>query len=208
MARRRSSRRGIALIAGEILDTAVMRVAALRAFYAEQIADALAHDLLLSLHLKATMMKVSDPVMFGHAVTTYFADLFSRHAETFKTLGVNPRNGLGDVYAKIATLPEAQRAEIEADIAATYAKRPKLAMVDSGKGITNLHVPNDVIIDASMPVVVRDSGRCGAPTGRCTTPRRSSPIAATPTCTRRSSTTAASTGRTTRARWATCRTSG
>jgi len=158
-------KKGIALIAGEILDTAVMRVAALRAFYAEQIADALAHDLLLSLHLKATMMKVSDPVMFGHAVTTYFADLFSRHAETFKALGVNPRNGLGDVYAKIATLPEAQRAEIEADIAATYAKRPKLAMVDSGKGITNLHVPNDVIIDASMPVVVRDSGKMWGPDG-------------------------------------------
>jgi isocitrate dehydrogenase len=159
-------KKGIALQAGEILDTAVMRVAALRRFYAEQIADAQANGLLLSLHLKATMMKISDPVMFGHAVTVYFADLFTKHAETFSALGVNPRNGLGDVYAKIASLPEAQRAEIERDITATYAARPRLAMVDSDKGITNLHVPNDVIIDASMPVVVRDSGKMWGPDGK------------------------------------------
>jgi len=158
-------RKGIALQAGEILDTAVMRVAALRRFFAEQIADAQANGLLLSLHLKATMMKISDPVMFGHAVTVYFADVFAKHAETFAALGVNPRNGLGDVYAKIASLPEAQRAEIERDITATYAARPRLAMVDSDKGITNLHVPNDVIIDASMPVVVRDSGKMWGPDG-------------------------------------------
>ncbi len=158
-------KKGIALEAGEIVDTAVMRAAALRDFLAAQIADARAQGLLLSLHLKATMMKVSDPVMFGHAVTVYFADTFARHADTFKALGVNPRNGLGDVYAKVASLPEAQRAEIERDIAATYERGPRLAMVDSGKGITNLHVPNDVIIDASMPVVVRDSGKMWGPDG-------------------------------------------
>jgi isocitrate dehydrogenase len=159
-------RKGIALEAGEIFDTAVMRASALRDFYARQIADAKASGLLLSLHLKATMMKVSDPVMFGHAVTVFFQDVFTKHAGTFKALGVNPRNGLGDVYAKIATLPEAQRKEIEGDIAATYATRPALAMVDSDKGITNLHVPNDVIIDASMPVVIRDSGRMWGPDGK------------------------------------------
>lgn len=159
-------RKGIALEAGEIFDTAVMRASALRDFYARQIADARASGLLLSLHLKATMMKVSDPVMFGHAVTVFFQDVFTKHAETFKALGVNPRNGLGDVYAKIATLPEAQRKEIEGDITATYATRPALAMVDSDKGITNLHVPNDVIIDASMPVVIRDSGRMWGPDGK------------------------------------------
>ena len=159
-------RKGIALEAGEIFDTAVMRASALRDFYARQIADAKASGLLLSLHLKATMMKVSDPVMFGHAVTVFFQDVFTKHAETFKALGVNPRNGLGDVYAKIATLPEAQRKQIEGDITATYATRPALAMVDSDKGITNLHVPNDVIIDASMPVVIRDSGRMWGPDGK------------------------------------------
>lgn len=159
-------KKGLTLEAGEILDTAVMRASALRAFYAREIADAKANDLLLSLHLKATMMKISDPVMFGHAVTVFFQDVFAKHAETFKALGVNPRNGLGDVYAKIATLPEAQRKEVEADIAATYATRPALAMVDSDKGITNLHVPNDIIIDASMPVVVRDSGKMWGPDGK------------------------------------------
>jgi len=159
-------RKGIALEAGEIVDTAVMRVAALRDFLAREIADARSSDLLLSLHLKATMMKVSDPVMFGHAVTVYFKDVFEKHAGTFKALGVNPRNGLGDVYAKIASLPEGERAGIEQDIAATVARGPKLAMVDSGKGITNLHVPNDVIIDASMPVVVRDSGKMWGPDGK------------------------------------------
>jgi len=159
-------KKGIKLEAGEIVDTAVMRAKSLRAFYAKEIANAKANDLLLSLHLKATMMKVSDPVMFGHAVTVFFEELFARHADAFKALGVNPRNGLGDVYAKIATLPEEQRHAIEADIAATYATRPALAMVDSDKGITNLHVPNDVIIDASMPVVIRDSGKMWGPDGK------------------------------------------
>ncbi|WP_305074884.1 NADP-dependent isocitrate dehydrogenase [Propionivibrio sp.] len=145
--------------AGEIVDGTFMSKKALRAFYAEQIEKAKKDGLLLSLHLKATMMKVSDPVLFGHAVSVFFEDVFAKHAETFKQLGVNPNMGLGDLYAKIKTLPEAKQAEIEADIQAEYAKRPALAMVDSDKGITNLHVPSDVIVDASMPVVVRDSGK-------------------------------------------------
>ncbi len=144
---------------GEILDATFMSKNALRGFYAEQIEIAKKNDLLLSLHLKATMMKVSDPVMFGHAVWVFFKDVFVKHAATFKQLGVNPNMGLGDLYNKIKSLPAAQQAEIEADIAAEYAQRPAIAMVDSAKGITNLNVPNDVIIDASMPVVIRDSGK-------------------------------------------------
>ena len=159
-------KKGMGVTAGEIVDSSVMHVAQLRAFYAEEMASAKADGLLLSLHLKATMMKVSDPVMFGHAVTVYFADVFAKHAATFKALGVNPNNGLGDVYAKIGALPAEQKAEIEADIQATYATRAALAMVDSDKGITNLHVPNDVIIDASMPVVVRDSGKMWGADGK------------------------------------------
>ncbi len=154
------------LIEGEILDAAVMNVKALRAFYAAQIADAKARGLLLSLHLKATMMKISDPVMFGHAVTVFFEPVFAKHAETFKQLGINPNNGLGDVYAKIQSLPTDKKAEIEKDIQAVYAARPALAMVDSARGITNLHVPNDVIVDASMPVVVREGGKMWGPDGK------------------------------------------
>jgi isocitrate dehydrogenase len=154
------------LLAGEIIDTAVMNVRALRAFYEKQIEEAKNGKVLLSLHLKATMMKVSDPVMFGHAVTVFFKDVFEKHAATFKQLGVNPNNGLGDVYAKIQALPADQKAAIEADIKAVYAKRPALAMVDSDKGITNLHVPNDIIVDASMPVVVRESGKMWNPEGK------------------------------------------
>ncbi len=145
--------------AGEIVDGTFMSRNALRKFYAEQIENARKEGLLLSLHLKATMMKVSDPVLFGHAVEVFFEDVFKKHADTFKQLGVNSNLGLGDLYAKIKTLPEAKQAEIEADIQAEYAKRPALAMVDSDKGITNLHVPSDVIVDASMPVVIRDSGK-------------------------------------------------
>ena len=156
----------LGLLDGEILDTSVMHVKALRAFYEAQIEDARKRGLLLSLHLKATMMKVSDPVMFGHAVTVFYKPVFEKHAATFKALGVNPANGLGDVYAKIQSLPAAQKAEIEADIKAVYATRPALAMVDSDKGITNLHAPNDVIVDASMPVVVRDSGKMWGPDGK------------------------------------------
>ncbi|MEL6553441.1 MAG: NADP-dependent isocitrate dehydrogenase [Cyanobacteria bacterium J06621_11] len=143
----------------EVLDAAVMSVKALRAFYEQEISAAQAEDVLLSLHVKATMMKVSDPILFGHAVTVYFKDLFEKYADTFAELGVNPNNGLGDVYAKIQGLPAAQRADIEADIQATYETRPPLAMVNSDKGITNLHVPSDVIIDASMAAAIRTSGQ-------------------------------------------------
>lgn len=156
----------VALQEGEILDSSVMHVEALRAFYAEQIDEAHKNGFLLSLHLKATMMKVSDPVMFGHLVSVYFKDVFEKHAATFKEIGVNPNNGLGDLYAKIQSLPTEKKAEIEADIKATYTRRPPLAMVDSDRGITNLHVPNDIIIDASMPVVVRDSGKMWGPDGK------------------------------------------
>ena len=154
------------LKAGEVLDASALSVRSLRAFYAEQIDAAKREGLLLSLHLKATMMKISDPVMFGHAVSVYFQPVFEKHMATLKELGVNTANGLGDLYAKIQGLPEAQRAAIEADIQAVYGQRPALAMVDSDKGITNLHVPNDVIVDASMPVVVRDSGKMWGPDGK------------------------------------------
>ena len=156
----------LGLLAGEILDTSVMHVKALRKFFEEQIEDANQTGLLLSLHLKATMMKISDPVMFGHAVTVFFKPVFDKHAETFKAIGVNPNNGLGDVYAKIQKLPADKKAEIEADIKAVYAIRPALAMVDSDRGITNLHFPNDIIVDASMPVVVRESGQMWGPDGK------------------------------------------
>ena len=151
---------------GEIISSSFMNAKALRAFYAEQIEDAKNKGLLLSLHLKATMMKVSDPIMFGHAVSIFYADVFEKHAATFKELGVNPNLGIGDVYRRLDKLPAAKKAEIEADIQAVYAKRPALAMVDSDNGITNLHVPSDVIVDASMPVVVRDSGKMWGPDGQ------------------------------------------
>ncbi len=144
---------------GEVLSATFMSAKALRAFFAEQIEDAKKTGVLLSLHLKATMMKVSDPVMFGHAVTVFFKDVFDKHGATFKEIGVNPNLGLGELYKKIKSLPAEKQAEIEADIKAVYANRPALAMVDSDKGITNLHAPNDIIVDASMPVVVRDGGR-------------------------------------------------
>ena len=154
------------LLPGEIIDASVMNVRTLRRFFEDQIGDAKQSGVLLSLHLKATMMKVSDPVMFGHAVTVYYKDVFEKHAAVIKELGVNVNNGLGDLYAKIQKLPEDQRAEIEADIKAVYDSRPALAMVDSDKGITNLHVPNDIIVDASMPVVVCDSGKMWGPDGK------------------------------------------
>ncbi len=154
------------LLAGEIIDTTKMSVKALRKFYADQIEEAKKDGLLLSLHLKATMMKVSDPVMFGHAVTVFYAPVFEKHAAALKQAGVNPNLGLGDLLKKIKALPAEQQAEIEADIKAVYPTRPALAMVDSDKGITNLHVPNDVIVDASMPVVVRDSGSMWGPDGK------------------------------------------
>ena len=153
----------IYLVAGEVLDASVMNVRALRKFYAEQIDEARNEGLLLSLHLKATMMKISDPVMFGHCVAVFYKDVFEKHAALIEELGVNINYGLSDLYTKLQSLPETQRTEIEADIAAVYQTHPKLAMVDSSKGITNLHVPNNIIIDASMPVFIRDGGRMWGP---------------------------------------------
>ena len=150
---------GLELLAGEVLDSAAMNVAALRAFYAEQMEAAKQGGVLLSLHLKATMMKVSDPVMFGHCVSVYFASALDKHADALASVGANVNNGLADVLGRLDRLPEGVRKEIEADIAACYESGPALAMVDSRKGKTNLHVPNDVIIDASMPVVIRDGGK-------------------------------------------------
>ena len=137
------------VLAGEIVDATFMSTAALRAFYAEQIDAARTQGLLLSLHLKATMMKVSDPVIFGHAVTVFFEPVFTKHADTFAQLGVNPNHRPGRSAGQLDTLPPRTRPQIRADIARLYAERPALAMVDSDRGITNLHVPNDVIIDAS-----------------------------------------------------------
>jgi len=149
----------VSLLEGEVIDCSVMNVAALRAFYAEQMAAARTDNALLSLHLKCTMMKVSDPIMFGHCVSVYFADALDKHADALAEIGANVNNGLADVLDKLDRLPADKKAEIEADIAACYESGPDLAMVDSRKGKTNLHVPNDVIVDASMPVVIRDSGR-------------------------------------------------
>ncbi|MBI3620992.1 MAG: NADP-dependent isocitrate dehydrogenase [Nitrospirae bacterium] len=149
----------VKLQAGEVIDATFMSRKALREFLEAQIEDARKQGVLFSLHMKATMMKVSDPKIFGHAVTVFYKDVFDKHGATLQKLGVDPDNGLGDLYAKIKTLPEAERAAIEADIKAVYQKRPPLAMVNSDKGITNLHVPSDVIVDASMPPVIRDSGK-------------------------------------------------
>jgi isocitrate dehydrogenase len=156
----------VALQAGEVIDATFMSKRALRQFLEEQIEDAKKRGVLFSLHMKATMMKVSDPKIFGHAVTVYYKDVFEKHGETLKKLGVDPDNGIGDLYAKIKSLPEDQRKAIEADIQAVYQKRPPMAMVNSDKGITNLHVPSDIIIDASMPPVIRDSGKMWGPDGK------------------------------------------
>ena len=150
---------------GEVIDTSVMNVRKLRQFYSDQIEQCQKDQVLLSLHLKATMMKVSDPVLFGHAVSIYYSELFEKHSELFEELGINPNNGLGDVNAKIQNLPQEQQDQIKQDIEGIYQNRPELAMVDSDKGITNLHVPNNVIIDASMPVVIRDGGKMWGPDG-------------------------------------------
>jgi isocitrate dehydrogenase len=147
------------LIEGEVIDTAVMNVAALRKFYAEQIEEAKKDGVLLSLHLKATMMKISDPIMFGHCVSVYYKDALEKHEDTLKEIGANVNNGLADVLEKLNKLPADKKAEIQADIEAVYETRPDLAMVDSRYGITNLHVPNNIIVDASMPNVVRDGGK-------------------------------------------------
>ncbi len=149
----------LSLKAGEVIDAAVMSRRALRQFYAEQIEVAKKEPVLLSLHLKATMMKISDPIMFGHAVSVFFKDAFDKHGDLFKKLNVNVNNGFGDLEAKVFALPEAQRAPVVETIANCFRKQPPLAMVNSDKGITNLHVPSDVIIDASMPPMIRDGGK-------------------------------------------------
>jgi isocitrate dehydrogenase len=154
------------VLEGEVIDATVMSCRALRAFFEEAMQDAKTEGVLLSLHLKATMMKISDPIIFGHAVSVYYKDVFEKHAATFEKLGVDTRNGLGDVYAKIASLPDEQRSEIEADIEAVYQTRPELAMVNSDKGITNLHVPSDIIVDASMPAALRSSGKMWGTDGK------------------------------------------
>ena len=156
----------VALQAGEVIDATFMSAKALRQFLEEQMEDAKKQGILFSIHMKATMMKVSDPKIFGHAVSVYYKDVFQKHAETFKKLGVDPDNGIGDLYLKIKSLPDDQRTAIENDIKAVYQKRPPLAMVNSDKGITNLHVPSDIIIDASMPPVIRDSGKMWNPDGK------------------------------------------
>ena len=154
------------LIAGEIIDASVMSRKALRAFLVEQIDAAKREGVLFSVHLKATMMKISDPILFGHTVSVFFADVFQKHGATLTRLGVNPNNGVGDMLAKIETLPEAEKAAILADIDATYKARPALAMVNSDRGITNLHVSSDTIIDASVPAMIRESGKMWGPDGK------------------------------------------
>ena len=154
---------GISLTANEIIDCAAMSVRQLREFYAAQIGQAKADEVLLSLHVKTTMMRVSDPIIFGHLVSVYYEDVFKKHGEALAEVGVDPDNGVAELLTKIQDLPEAKRAEIEADVQAVYGQRPELYMVNSNRGITNLHVPSDTIIDASMPVIIRDGGRAWGP---------------------------------------------
>jgi isocitrate dehydrogenase len=156
----------VPLQAGEVIDCSVMNAKALDKFYADAIEAAKKDGILFSLHLKTTMMKISDPILFGHCISVFFADVFEKHGATLKKLGVNPDTGVGEMMAKIETLPEPEKAAIKADIQAEYAKRPALAMVNSDKGITNLHVPSDVIIDASMPAMIRESGKMWGPDGK------------------------------------------
>ena len=156
----------VPVLEGEVIDATVMNCHKLCTFFETAMQEAQAEGVLLSLHMKATMMKVSDPIIFGHAVSVYYKEVFDKHAATFEALGVDVRNGLGDVYARIADLPDARRNEIEADLQAVYQTRPELAMVNSDKGITNLHVPSDVIVDASMPAMIRSSGQMWGPDGK------------------------------------------
>jgi len=159
-------KKDLALLDKEIIDSSVMSKQALVSFFEEQIADAKEKDVLLSLHMKATMMKVSDPVIFGHAVSVFYKDVFTKHADVIQQLGVDVNNGVGDLYAKIEKLPSDKKAEIEADLKAVYENSPDMAMVDSDRGITNLHVPSDIIIDASMPAALRASGQMWGPDGK------------------------------------------
>ena len=151
---------------GEVVDATFMSAAKLRSFLAEQIKDAKAKGVLFSLHLKATMMKVSDPVLFGHAVSVFLADVFDKHGPTLNKIGINPDNGIGEMAEKIAELPAAEREAIEADLKAAFEKQPPMYMVNSDRGITNLHVPSDVIIDASMPALIRAGGKGWGPDGK------------------------------------------
>ena len=154
---------GIPLLANEIIDCAAMNVQELRDFYAAEMANAKDDGVLLSLHLKTTMMRVSDPIIFGHCVSVYYENVFAKHASALEEVGVDPDNGVAELLTKIQALPEDKRAEIEADIQAVYSARPELSMVNSSRGITNFHVPSDTIIDASMPVIIRDGGRTWGP---------------------------------------------
>jgi isocitrate dehydrogenase len=158
-------RETVSLLDGEVIDAAVMSRAALVEFFEQSIESAKAADVLLSLHLKATMMKVSDPIMFGHAVKAYYADVFDAYGDRLEALGVDPNNGIGDLYQRVISLPDEERAELEGAVRAVYGYRPRLAMVDSDRGITNLHVPSDVIIDASVPACLRSSGQMWGPDG-------------------------------------------
>jgi len=161
-----SLKEDLQLLPGEVIDASVISCTALKSFFAEAMDDARSQDILLSLHMKATMMKVSDPIIFGHAVDVYYADVFAKHAAIFKPLNIDTRNGIGDLYSKISELTAEQQTEVQADIKALSVTRPRLAMVDSDRGITNLHVPSDVIIDASMPAAIRSSGQMWGPDGQ------------------------------------------
>ncbi|HAE11149.1 MAG TPA: NADP-dependent isocitrate dehydrogenase, partial [Opitutae bacterium] len=156
---------GLALLEGEVIDAAVMNRNALRSFLAEQLDEAIEQDVLFSLHMKATMMKVSDPIIFGHCVEAYLADFLEVHGDALRDAGFNPNNGLSDLYRVLATIDEKRRESMENELREQIGRRPPLAMVDSDKGITNLHVPSDVIIDASMPAMIRTSGRMWGPDG-------------------------------------------
>ncbi|MBT6959302.1 MAG: NADP-dependent isocitrate dehydrogenase, partial [Opitutae bacterium] len=156
----------LSLLSGEVIDASVMNRKALRKFLTSEIADAREKGVLFSIHMKATMMKVSDPIIFGHAVSVFFDDVYEKYATTFESIGVDPNNGLGDLYSKLNELPSEQQDSIRSDIEALSSQRPRLAMVDSDRGITNLHVPSDIIIDASMPAMIRTSGRMWGPDGQ------------------------------------------
>ena len=161
-----SLKEDLQLLSGEVIDASVLSCTTLKSFFAEAMDDALHQDILLSLHMKATMMKVSDPIIFGHAVDVYYADVFTKHAAILEPLNIDTRNGIGDLYSKIRELTDEQQAAVQADIQALSTTRPHLAMVDSDRGITNLHVPSDVIIDASMPAAIRSSGQMWGPDGQ------------------------------------------
>jgi len=196
------------VLAGEIVDGTFLSKRALDAFLAAQVERARAEGVLLSVHLKATMMKVSDPIIFGHAVRAYFPELFAEHGAALDAVGADPDLGMGAVLAASAELADDERAAVERAVAAAYERGPALAMVDSDRGITNLHVPSDVIVDASMPAMIRTSGHMWGPEARRPTRSPSCPTPATPASTRWCSTTAGRTAPSTPPRWARCPTSG